>query len=365
MNILILIILLIFLCIVGFLVYQQIKPELTKSDNIYNLKKDKPNTQKHIYISNWLKNIDIKQEQFAKLKLKMSKYIYGMDDVINAMIIWLITHNHILLSGYPWLAKTTSIKRFANLLWLNNGRIQGSVDLQPTDIIGQNIYNPSTNLLESKLGPINNNIILVDEINRMTPKSQSALLQAMAENCITIDGKIHTLPYPFMILATMNPHDDYGTFPMSAANLDRFAMGIYIDRPTDQDEKKIINWFDKIQNFDDKEILDKFNIDQKYSLTWEHLDNIYTGIQNIYISDELQDIILSIVKNTRNSKYIKTWLGPRSSIYISQISKAIAWLEWLTQVSDRHIYMSLSSVISHRLTLTDNSKSKMDIIYDL
>ena len=359
MNIFILIIFLIFLCIVAFLVYQQINSGLVKSDNIYNLKnsKNKLSTQNHLYIYNWLKDVQIQNEEFAKLKSQISKNIYGMDHVINAMIIWLITGNHILLSWYPWLAKTTSINSFSKLLGLDSGRVQGSVDLQPSDIIGQNIYNPSTNQLETKLWPIYHNIVLVDEINRMTPKAQSALLQVMAENTITIDNKLLDLPKPFMVLATMNPHDDYGTFPMSAANLDRFAIWVYIDRPSSEDEKLIISSVSDQSSFDD--------LENWYNLTSDFLRDINQQISNIYISDNLQDLILSIISKTRNHENIKIWLGPRASIYISTVSKSIARLEWSKIVTDRHIYMSLSSVLFHRLNLTHSGIDKYTIIYEL
>ena len=365
MNILILLTFFLFLCIVAFLVYQQIKPELIKSENSTNFNNLNSNisdlSQNQIYISRWLKDINIQQEQFSKISKELSKYIYGMEDVANAMMIWLITKNHVLISWYPGLAKTTSIKRFAVLLWLDNGRVQGSVDLLPSDITGQNIYNPSTNSLETRLWPINHNIVLVDEINRMTPKSQSALLQAMAESSISIDDQNYQLPEPFMVLATMNPHDDYGTFPMSAANLDRFALGIYVDRPSESDEKKIIN-----------QTIVSDNIDNIYSLTSYSLSDInqklaiiFTEITNINIPEPQQNLILSIIQKTRTNISIKTWLWPRSSIYISQISKAIARLEWSDKVSDRHIYMSLSCVICHRLVLQDTSMDKVSLIYNL
>lgn len=357
---------LIFLVLVAIIVYRQLWLQPVKSDNISDINNPAklPKSQNQTYIYNWLKEIDIKNQDFVKLKSQISKNIYGMDHVINAMIIWLVTGNHILLSWYPWLAKTTSIKAFSKLLGLNSGRVQGSVDLQPSDIVGQKIYNPATSHLETKPWPINNNIILVDEINRMTPKAQSALLQAMAENSITIDDEIIQLPKPFMVLATMNPHDDYGTFPMSAANLDRFAIWVYIDRPSSEDEKLIMSLTSDQSSFDNLE--NGYNLtSSSIQYTSDSLRDINQQISNIYIPDNLQDLILSIISKTRNHENIKIWLGPRASIYISTISRAIARLEWCDTVTDRHIYMSLSSVLFHRLNLVDTHIDKYTIIYEL
>lgn len=341
----ILILIFLWLSALAFFAYQNIN---MKSDNNSNIKKDiyisKTSSKIQEFVRSWLKNINITKPEFQKIKAEIDKNIFGMDGVINAMIIWIISKNHILLSGYPWLAKTTIIKKFSESLWLKSGRIQWTVDIQPNDIIGSNIYNPVTNELQTKIWPINNNIVLVDEINRMTPKSQSALLQAMAESFITIDDKNIYLPKPFMVLATMNPHDDYGTFPMSAANLDRFALWIYIDYPNFETEKQIIN------NFDSE------NIYKSDNLTDLDFDKIYQEIQNIQISETCQNLILKIISNTR--KDTKTSIWPRWTIYISQTAKAIARLEW-SEVLEKHIYMSLSAVLSHRI----QAENKLETVY--
>ena len=339
---------LLILLVVGFFAYQQIQ---IKSEYISDIQKNDINIETQNIIKNWLKDINIIRPEFQKIKNSIAKDIFGMDDVINAMIIWLITKNHIIISGYPWLAKTSIVKKFSKIIGLGFGRIQWTVDIQPTDIIGSNIYNPVTNTLQVKLWPINANIVLVDEINRMTPKSQSALLQAMAENSITIDDKIFDLPKPFMVLATMNPHDDYGTFPVSMANLDRFAMSIYIDYPDQETEKKIMN-----------HILS--NEDRSDNLTDINIDDIYLQISNIQITDKSQNLILNIITNNRNSGQSKNTLWPRISIYISTIAKAIARLEWMDMVLDKHIYMCLSCVLLQKIS-TKYDKNNINMIFDL
>jgi MoxR-like ATPases len=241
----------------------------------------------------------------------LSSYLHGKEKAIELTLICLFSKGHLLIEDLPGLGKTTLAIGIAKTLGLNYGRVQATSDLLPSDIIGVSIYNKNTNEFEFKPGPIFNNIILVDEINRATPKTQSALLEAMGEKQVTVDGKTYKLPQPFFVIATQNPVEQYGTFPLPESQLDRFLMKISIGYPSREAEKEIIKGGSK------REELYKI---QPF-ITKEEIIKIQEEIKNVYVSDKIADYILDIVWATRESKYLESGLSTRGTLAIVNTAK--------------------------------------------
>ncbi|MBX0312538.1 MAG: MoxR family ATPase, partial [Sulfurihydrogenibium sp.] len=229
---------------------------------------------------------------------------------------------------------------------------QATSDLLPSDIIGVSIYNKNTNEFEFKPGPIFNNIILVDEINRATPKTQSALLEAMGEKQVTVDGKTYKLPQPFFVIATQNPVEQYGTFPLPESQLDRFLMKISIGYPSREAEKEIIKGGSK------REELYKI---QPF-VSKEEIIKIQEEIKNVYVSDKIADYILDIVWATRESKYLESGLSTRGTLAIVNTAKTNAYMEGRDFVIPEDIKKLYKYVIPHRVIFKPEYESQKEEI---
>ena len=188
------------------------------------------------------------QQAVTNIKREVNKIIVGQDDMIELLIAAILADGHVLIEGVPGVAKTLSAKLLARTMKVGFSRIQFTPDLMPSDIIGTSIYNLKTSDFEFKQGPLFSNIILIDEINRAPAKTQSALFEAMEERQITVDGKTHILPPPFIVLATQNPVEQEGTYRLPEAQLDRFLFKIEVDYPTLDDETKIITDYHSKKN---------------------------------------------------------------------------------------------------------------------
>ena len=289
------------------------------------------------------------------IKNELKKAIIGHEDLINTMLISLISNGHLLIEGVPGIAKTTAIKTLAKTIDLEFKRVQFTPDLLPSDITGIEIYNPKTHEFQIKKGPIFTNFLLADEINRAPAKVQSALLEAMAERQVTIAEENFPLPNPFMVLATQNPIEQEGTYPLPEAQLDRFLLKVNIGYNTLEEEIKIIKLKDK-------------NITINKVASLDDILNLQKEVEKIHIDDELIKYIATIIDATRNPKkyniklaeYIELGSSPRGSIALFKTSKANALLKNKDYVAPSDIIEMIPFVLNHRIKL--NYKAEADEI---
>ena len=291
-------------------------------------------------------------EKLQILKKELQKNIIGHENLINSLLISLITNSHILIEGVPGVAKTTAVKTLAKLCDLTFKRIQFTPDLLPSDIIGVEIYNPKTNEFQIKKGPIFANIVLADEINRAPAKVQSDLLEAMQEKQVTIADETFKLQEPFIVLATQNPIEQEGTYPLPEAQLDRFLLKTIVGYNTPQEEIKIIELLEK------KPVI-------KPILTNNDIKEFQNRLKDIHIDKELIEYIAKIINYTRNpgdelKEYIEYGASPRGTISLVKASKANAMLKNKDYVTPLDIIEIAPDVLRHRIIL--NYKAEADEI---
>lgn len=297
---------------------------------------------------------------YASLREELSKVIVGQESAIEKIFITLLCNGHVLLVGVPGLAKTTLVNSFSKSLNLSFNRIQFTPDLMPSDILGNEILQENKTTGERSLifnnGPIFSQIILADEINRTPPKTQSALLQAMQENSISINGKTSFLKKPFMVLATQNPLEQEGTYPLPEAQLDRFLFSIQMDYPTYEDECKILITHTNSKLNDINPILNENMIKQ---LQYE--------IENISVPQHLVEFIVKIVRKTRPSdssapqivkKFVDWGVGPRGALHLLQASKVKALIESRPLPAKKDVLELFSAIIGHRIQLSFRAKAE-------
>jgi len=280
------------------------------------------------------------------LKREISKIVVGNHDVIESIIIAILCNGHILLEGVPGVAKTTMIKALADSLNFSFKRIQFTPDLLPSDVIGTLIYNQKTQSFETKQGPIFANIVLADEINRAPAKVQSALLEAMQEQQVTIGNETFALPKPFFVFATQNPIEQEGTYQLPEAQLDRFMFKINVTYPNKVDEKQILY---------------KNNLNQTIVPVLNDADILQAQklVNDIYIDEKITDYIIEIVHTTRYatnleklSNLIAMGVSPRASLAIYHASKAHALLAGRYFVTPEDVKQVAPQVLRHRLILS-------------
>ena len=281
---------------------------------------------------------------------EMGKVVIGQEHLINRLLVGLFTGGHVLLEGVPGLAKTLTINTLAKILDLHFHRIQFTPDLLPADLVGTMIYNPKKSEFEVKKGPIFAQIILADEINRAPAKVQSALLEAMAEKQVTIGDTTYPLDKPFLVLATQNPVEQEGTFPLPEAQVDRFMLKVFL------------NYLDKDQELAvmrQKSNMD-FNYEPKTVLNAEDIAKIRKEINEITISETLEKYIIELVFATRNpaeygltqeAGYIQFGASPRASIQLNLAAKVMAYLEGRDYVLPEDIKEMAPDILNHRIIL--------------
>lgn len=278
----------------------------------------------------------------------ISEVIVGKDEAIKKAIITLISGGHLLIEDVPGVGKTMLAKSIAKSINLDFKRIQFTPDLLPSDIIGITIYNEKTKEFEFKKGPIFSNIILADEINRSTPKTQSALLEAMEERQVTVDGITYKLNEPFFVIATENPIEYEGTFPLPEAQLDRFFMKIEIGYPNKEDEVLLLNRVQLRHPIEDlEEVISK-----------EDILVIQKEVKKIHVDESLKEYIVKLGKELREDDDIYLGPSPRSLIVLMRVSQAKAYIEGRDFVIPDDIKNLFESVMSHRLILKPESKLK-------
>jgi len=298
------------------------------------------------------------KESQAKLYSELSKIIVGQNDIIEHMFIALLCRGHVLLEGVPGLAKTLLIRCLSNSLDLKFNRIQFTPDLMPSDITGTEIIQQNKETGERSFsfhkGPIFSNIILADEINRTPPKTQSALLQAMQEKKITAAGKTYDLDQPFFVLATQNPIEQEGTYPLPEAQLDRFMFNLLINYPTRDEELQVVKNHN-LQNPDSIESV--INI--------EDLKSYQNLIENIPVADNVIEYVVDLVKKTRpqeNQSKTNQWLewgaGPRASTHLILAAKAKSVLSGKTTPDISDVKAMIKPVLRHRIVPNFNAEAE-------
>ena len=291
----------------------------------------------------------VKQENgfVTDIKNEMAKVIIGQEHLVECVIIAFLTGGHILLEGMPGLAKTLTVRTFSRVIKSDFKRIQFTPDLLPADLIGTRMYNPTEMNFFTKKGPVFTNILLADEINRAPAKVQSALLQAMEERQVTIGDDTFTLPAPFMVLATENPIEQEGTYPLPEAQLDRFFMKVLLDYPTVAEERELLTRFGDINVDVLSAIIDPEIVAEKSKL-----------INSIYIDEKLVEYIVSIVTGTRNSsvkdlaKYIDYGASPRASIALMKAGRCMAFINGRGFVTPDDIKAVGFDILRHRIILS-------------
>ncbi|MDD2907531.1 MAG: AAA family ATPase [Candidatus Gracilibacteria bacterium] len=303
-------------------------------------------------------NIENKIEKdilFASTKIKevkneLKKKIVGQENLIDSLLIGLFANGHILVEGVPGLAKTLTIDSLSKALDLGFNRVQFTPDLLPSDLIGTEIYNSKTSSFEIKKGPIFNNFILADEINRAPSKVQSALLEAMAEKHITIGNHTFDLDRPFLVLATQNPIEQTGTYKLPEAQLDRFMLKVRVDYPSYEEEKSMYK-----KNIDGK------NEQINKVLGKKDIFTIQDTVKEIFVSDSIYDYTMNIVDATRNpdnynisniKKYLSYGVSPRAGLAMISAAKVVALMENRSYVIPEDIKKVSNDILSHRIVLT-------------
>ena len=288
---------------------------------------------------------------------EVNKVVVGQDYMIKRLLMGLFTQGHILLEGVPGLAKTLSVNTLSSVLKLNFKRIQFTPDLLPSDVIGTMIYNQKKSSFEVKKGPVFSNIILADEINRSPAKVQSALLESMQEKQVTIGDDSYKLDLPFLVLATQNPIDQEGTYPLPEAQRDRFMMKLNVDYPSKEEELKIMQRMSDLN----------FKKSTKTILNKKDITEIQNEINKVSISESIEKYIIEIVNATRKPSsvklnefedYISFGASPRASINLSLASKANAFLSNRDYVLPDDVKEIAHDVLNHRIILNYEAEAE-------
>lgn len=293
----------------------------------------------------------------AKLRQEIAKVIVGQEALVERLIIALMCQSHVLIEGIPGLAKTLTVNTLAQALGLNFSRVQFTPDLLPGDLTGTQIYNPSTGQFDTQKGPIFANIVLADEINRAPAKVQSALLEAMQEKQVTLGKEIHPLPHPFLVLATQNPIEQEGTYPLPEAQVDRFMFKLKIDYPSFDDELEVMRRMSSPNQT-------KVSINPVFSQ--EDLSLLCQQVSLVYLDENLEKYILHLVTATRYpeqydlpiSDMIRFGASPRASINLAMAARAEALLRGRNHVIPADIRTLAPDILRHRIALSYKAEAK-------
>jgi len=281
-----------------------------------------------------------------KIKDNIQKVIVGKSDVIDSVLISILCNGHVLVEDVPGSGKTTLARAVASSLDCSFGRIQFTPDLMPSDVVGVNWFNQKSSEFEFQSGPIFNQIILADEINRATPRTQSALLESMQETQVTVDGDSRSLPTPFIVLATQNPLDMEGTFPLPEAQLDRFLMKISLGYPSEKEESDIILRFYK----------EGYSENIQPVANGETIKDMEKFSSSVKVEENIRDYIISIVRATRENDKLIVGASPRGSLGLYKCSQANAALHGRDYVIPDDVKTLTNSVLSHRIIPTSNAR---------
>lgn len=277
----------------------------------------------------------------AALRANVGRVIIGKDEIINLAFVALLCEGHLLLEDVPGIGKTTLAKALSKSLDTTFRRIQFTPDLLPSDLTGLAIYNQKTQDFEFRPGPLLTQILLADEINRATPRTQSALLEAMQERQMTVDGNTMRLPRPFFVMATQNPIELEGTFPLPEAQLDRFFMRVKLGYPSADEESDILKRFERAEPLDELQPVIDNNA----------LAEMQRAVQTIRVEDSIREYIVSIARTTRSHNAIELGVSPRGTLYLYHAAQAYAATHGRDYVLPDDIKYLAPFVLTHRLIL--------------
>lgn len=286
------------------------------------------------------------QAQIKQIGQLLSKVVVGQTDVIDQLLIALLSNGHVILEGVPGTGKTLTVKVIARLIQASFCRIQLTPDILPSDILGTNVFDLNTRDFTLKKGPVFTQVLLADEINRTPPKTQAALLEAMEEQQVTLDGTLHTLPDLFWVIATQNSLEFEGTYPLPEAQLDRFLFKLIVNYPDIQAEKQILK--NTQSGFEARRI----NIQNLKPVVGEQgILAARQAVRQIKVDDVILDYLLALTHKTRQSPDLSLGASPRSSVSWLQASKAHAWLQGQEYVTPDNVKAVAAPLLRHRLIL--------------
>ena len=300
------------------------------------------------------------QEWATRIREEVQKSIIGQDEVIERLLVALLANGHVLLEGLPGLAKTLLIKSLGAAMGLEFERIQFTPDLLPSDVVGTMVFQPKEGTFRVHQGPVFANLVLADEINRAPAKVQSALLEAMQERQVTIGGQTHLLPKPFLVMATQNPLEQEGTYPLPEAKTDRFLFKLLVDYPSEHEERKMMERWGQL------------SMQPKLSAvsSGEELLSLRAKVDEVHLSAPLQAYMLALVRATREAaanhngaagsaaKVLSYGASPRASLALVQASRALAWLHGMDHATPEVVQEIFLDSLRHRVGLTYEAEAE-------
>jgi MoxR-like ATPase len=279
------------------------------------------------------------------IRSEMAKVVVGQDELRNHCAVALLCRGHVLLEGVPGIAKTLTVKALSRLLRLSFQRVQCTSDLMPADIVGTNVLNMATSTFQLHAGPVFTDLLLVDEVNRMPPRTQAALLECMEEHQVTIDGKGYLLSPFFTVFATQNPIEFEGTYPLPEAQLDRFLLKLRVEYPSQKDEVQLLA---NVQNGFESRELDKMNLNP---IAESLLEQAQQEVKAITMQEALFGYIVQIVRKTRDWPSLSLGASPRAAVSLMAVSKAFAAMDGRDYVIPDDVKAATRPVLRHRVML--------------
>ncbi len=295
------------------------------------------------------------KDEIESIVASTSHIILGKEHVIRLALACLLARGHLLIEDIPGVGKTTLAHTLATVLGLGFQRIQFTSDLLPADILGVSVYDRNSGSFRFHAGPIFTQLVLADEVNRATPRTQSALLEAMEERQVTVEGETHILPAPFFVIATQNPSHQIGTFPLPESQLDRFLMRLHLGYPDEAAERALLKGRDR------RSLLSQ----QEPAIDFKRLLEIQERVEHIHVADALLDYIQDLLGYTRNSPRYSYGLSPRAGLAILSSARAWALMHGRGEVLPEDVQAVLPSVIGHRLHALADEAEQTGLVADL